>query len=67
MSDWMNPNQDPPKVISGADIIKAIKLAEAEHMKPPKEKWWSPAIWKEKATYGAEVIKKVFIGIRVKF
>jgi hypothetical protein len=54
-------------VVTGADIIKAIKLAEAEHMKPKKESRWCPTAWVNEVKHGSERIKNYFIGVKVKF
>jgi hypothetical protein len=53
------------KEIESSDIYTAFKMAKKEHMKP--KRWWHPTAWSEKVVHGADTVKKLFIGIRVRF
>jgi hypothetical protein len=61
----VNSMNKKAKEIQSSDIYTAFKMAEAEHMKP--KRWWHPTAFVEKVSQGADTVKKLFIGIKVKF
>ena len=64
--DWMNPNDSDPTVLTGADIIKTMKIAKEKSEKKPERKWTLTA-FKAQAVRGMEKTKNLLIGIKVKF
>jgi hypothetical protein len=59
-----NPNQDPPKVLDGADIIKVVRIVKE---KPVEEKRnWSFTAWKNDVVHGSERIRGWLIGVKIK-
>jgi hypothetical protein len=55
--------------IETSDIYTSFKMLETEGLKKKEKpkRWWQPTVIKEKVVNGAEVIKKFFIGIKVRF
>ena len=60
MTDFMNPNQNPPKVLSGADIIKVVKMAKGKEKKVEKpRKCWRPEISGRRIDIVQDNVKKI--------